>query len=118
MMITKMMKISLFVLVGIVSGSSAQDSYCFPEQCTMCSNVADCYSHYPSCAWSGPPVWPFGQCIQIKPVASSFVSTEAVVGDEENDPDAAYEDDVDDTHSSSVSGDTRGNRSKKYLRTN
>ena len=122
MMITKMMKISLFVLVGMISGSSAEDDWC--RQFDNKRNK--CRKHPTECKWKpAKGSWKpnVGQCVfrsglRSRATAPSFVSLEADVEDEESDLGVGYEDDVDDTHSSSVSGDTRGSRSKKYLRTN
>ncbi len=126
MMITTMMKISLFVLLaGLISGSSAQDLTCSQSNCAACLNMSNCSQMTPSCNWRQA----VGTCWQVRPAASSFVSMEAVVEDEENDLDE---------ENSSVSGDTgpsrdsgydiedkeneesigSGSITKKYLRTN
>jgi len=99
MMITNMMKISLFVLAGMISGSSAINCQQFDD------DRSGCFQHEDQCKWRPslaghhegrcitrtclPPcyekkatVFPY-PLLCICPAASSFVSLEASVGEDE-----------------------------------
>ncbi len=83
MMITKMMKISLFVLVGMISGSSAEDE----DWCRHFDNKPNKCKKQPTCKWKpakGSRKHNSGHCVfrsglGSRATAPSFVSLEADV---------------------------------------